>query len=90
MALCLDDSKTSGLNLWEAKFLQERLNSCSSASVGVGTDETAMLLLARAVCGHSSLEIVWPYAGAEEQVGRYEGKNLAQVLASQAQWLNAF
>ena len=89
LALCLDDSKTSGLNLWEAKFLQERLNSCSSASVGVGTDETAMLLLARAVCGHSSLEIVWPYAGAEEQVGRYEGKNLAQVLASQAQWLNA-
>lgn len=89
LALCLDDSKTTGLNLWEAKFLQERLNSCSSASVGVGTDETAMLLLARAVCRRSSLEIVWPYAGAEEQVGRYEGKNLAQVLASQAQWLNA-
>ncbi len=89
LALCLDDSKTTGLNLWEAKFLQERLNGCSSASVGVGTDETAMLLLARAVCGRSSLEIVWPYAGAEEQVGRYEGKNLAQVLASQAQWLNA-
>ncbi len=89
LALCLDDSKTTGLNLWEAKFLQERLKGCSSASVGVGTDETAMLLLARAVCGRSSLEIVWPYAGAEEQVGRYEGKNLAQVLASQAQWLNA-
>lgn len=89
LALCLDDSKTIGLNLWEAKFLQERLKECSSASLGVGTDETAMLLLARAVCGRSQLEIVWSYTGAEEQVGRYEGKNLAQVLASQAQWLNA-
>ena len=89
LALCLDDSKTTGLNLWEAKFLQEILKGCSSASIGVGTDETAMLLLARAICGHSQLEIVWPYAGAEEQIGRYEGKNLAQVLSSQAQWLNA-
>lgn len=89
LALCLDDSKTTGLNLWEAKFLQERLKKCSSASIGVGTDETAMLLLARAVCGSSRLEIVWSYAGAEEQIGRYEGKNLAQVLASQAQWLKA-
>lgn len=89
LALCLDDSKTTGLNLWEAKFLQEGLKGCSSASIGVGTDETAMLLLARAICGRSQLEIVWPYAGAKEQVGRYEGKNLAQVLASQAQWLNA-
>lgn len=89
LALCLDDSKTTGLNLWEAKFLQEILKGCSYASVGVGTDETAMLLLARAICGHSQLEIVWSYTGAEEQVGRYEGKNLAQVLASQAQWLNA-
>ncbi len=89
LALCLDDSKTTGLNLWEAKFLQEGLKGCSLASVGVGTDETAMLLLARAICGSSQLEIVWSYEGAKEQIGRYEGQNLAQVLAGQAQWLNA-
>ncbi|MGM9992634.1 MAG: DUF4127 family protein [Candidatus Bruticola sp.] len=89
LAFGLDDSKTAGFNLWEAKFLQMGLANCPSASLGAGTDETAMLLLARAIWPQGKLEIVWPYRGASEQIGLYEGQTLAEVLAAQARWLGA-
>ncbi|MGM9998845.1 MAG: DUF4127 family protein [Candidatus Bruticola sp.] len=84
-----DDSKTAGFNLWEAKFLREHANGVPSVSFGAGTDETAMLLLARALSPGCRLEIVWSHNEGSAQIGLYEGQNLAAVLAAQAQWLGA-
>lgn len=89
LAVGLDDTKTAGLNILEAGELRRLLPGPGSASIGAGTDETACLLLARAIAAGSRIKVVWPYRGAEETVTLYEGSSLGEVLRAQAQWASA-
>ena len=66
--------------------LAEIDDAFSNVSVGVGTDETALLMLARAVNHQADAAVHWSYEGAQEQVGIYEGQPLKNVLESQARW----
>lgn len=86
LALGLDDTKTQGINLWEAEGLKRDSLAKENIVLGAGTDEVAMLFLARLVNPGQKVKVVYSRAGAEEQVTLYEGKALKDVVKSQANW----
>lgn len=82
LLLGIDDSKSTGWNVLEARELQERIDAeGANAWVAPGTDESALLLLARWLGPHP-VRPVWH--GSSQVVGLYEDRSLAEVLAAQA------
>ncbi len=80
--LGIDDSKTSGWNVLEARELQARIVAeGANAWVAPGTDESALLLLARWLGPQPVRPLWW---GSPDVVGRYEDRSLQEVLAAQA------
>jgi nucleotide-binding universal stress UspA family protein len=81
----IDDSRAQGLNLLEASQLQADLGRRGRAgAVAPGTDEMALLLLARALAPGRTLEVVWDHPRQAESRGLYEDRPLGQVLTAQA------
>jgi len=82
LLLGMDDSKTRGWNVLEARELEERIEAeGANAWVAPGTDESALLLLARWLGPHP-VRPVW--RGSRQVVGLYEDRSLEEVLAAQA------
>lgn len=82
LLLGIDDSKTTGWNVLEARELQERIDAeGANAWVAPGTDESALLLLARWL-GPQAVRPLWK--GSPAVVGRYEDRSLQEVLEAQA------
>ncbi len=87
LAWGLDDSKSRGLNIEEARLLASLLAPAApKAQVGPGTDEAPLLLLARHFSAPSTLKVVWSHPQASQIVTLYEGQPLGEVLKSQARW----
>ncbi|MBQ7529944.1 DUF4127 family protein, partial [bacterium] len=86
LALGLDDTKTQGINIWEAEELKRASFDKQNIVLGAGTDEVAMLLLARLLNPGQKVKVGYSHRGAEEQVTLYEGRPLKDVVTSQAQW----
>ncbi len=80
----MDDSKTEGLNVCEAKQLRQALAKIPGAEISTGLDEMAMLLMASAL-GGSEIALEWPHHEAPGLTGAYEDAPFAEVVRSQCQ-----
>lgn len=84
LLLGMDDSRTEGLNVVEARYLAERIEREElPAVVAPGTDEMALLILARARGVGETVAVRWsePWAPARET--RYEDRPLGAVVEAQ-------
>lgn len=73
LVFALDDSKTSGWNLQELASLGE-VNSLP------GTDETALLLICRALARERTVQVDWSHPDLPELQGLYEDRPAGEVL----------
>ncbi|MCR5661576.1 MAG: DUF4127 family protein, partial [bacterium] len=80
----MDDSKTEGLNVCEARQLRLALARLPGAGISTGLDEMAMLLMASAL-GGSEISLEWPHPEAPGLTGAYEDAPFAEVVRSQCQ-----
>lgn len=76
LVYALDDSKTSGWNLQELASLGE-VNSLP------GTDETALLLLCRALAEERTVQVDWSHPDLPDLQGLYEDRPVGEVLEAQ-------
>lgn len=85
LLLGVDDSRTEGLNVRESQRLEAAAAQLSApAVVAPGTDETAMLLLVRALAAGTPLTVRWSREADRTRVGRYEDRDLQGVVEAQA------
>lgn len=85
LLLGVDDSRTEGLNVHESRRLEaaaQRLRA--PAIVAPGTDETAMLMLVRAVAPGRALTVRWSREADRTRVCRYEDRDLEGVVEAQS------
>lgn len=80
----MDDSKTKGLNVYEASQLREMLKSIKRSHISTGIDETAMLMLVSAL-GGSAVSLEWSHDEGAYMTGAYEDVPFAEVIALQCQ-----
>lgn len=85
LLLGVDDSRTEGLNVLEAAALEAEVSRLGApAAVAPGTDETAMLLLVRALAPGHPVAIRWSRETDRTRVTRYEDRPLEGVVEAQA------
>jgi hypothetical protein len=78
LVFALDDSKTSGWNLQE-------LSSLGDVNSLPGTDETALLLICRALAKERTIQVDWSHVELMQLQGLYEDRPAAAVLKAQMQ-----
>lgn len=82
----MDDSRTKGLNVLEAGQLAQKLHRLKANSlVTPGTDELAMLLLARLAAPNGRFSVVWSTPQDAQRQTLYEDRCLKAVIQAQAQ-----
>lgn len=82
----IDDSKTTGLNILEKEMLEESIDSFSikeKAIIATGTDEMAVLLLARLLTEktglHPTIHTIFSNSEGKDMVGRYEDRSYENI-----------
>jgi len=96
LAIGLDDTSATGYSVRERDALLDRVEELAQAQrihLGTGTDELALLLLARmALAGQGKTPTVCPvysHRKGARVVTRYEDRSIAEVIASQVKMAGA-